>query len=391
MTKQKILLSGTRHSFSLELARLLHAEGHEIFSVETTKYHPSTYSNTISKNFVVAKPRENIDLYIKQLASILEDYKIDIFIPLFEEILFVSQYKAAFPKTCSLFFPDFDVLDQLNNKWLFNQKITSHDILAPKSKLIESDEDLTKPCFDFPYILKPCYSRAAQNIYRLAPSELPPRVEATKEHPWVAQEMIEGNKYCSYTICHKGKVHAHAAYPVKHALDQSSCVRFTSVHHTGIEAWVKKFIALENFSGQICFDFIETEDGEIYPIECNPRATSGLHLFNEIKNLDQAFLGENQEIIRPPHGLSKQLAMGMILVMLSKKHRSHSFLSVFKDFLFTKDVIFHKKDLKPFIFQPYLFVSYCLQSLKSRQSIANWFIQDSNWDSKHRVKVKADK
>ncbi|PCI78055.1 hypothetical protein COB21_01835 [Candidatus Aerophobetes bacterium] len=385
---KNILLSGTRHSFALDLARLLSKADHTVFSVETTKHHPSAYSNAIERNFVISKPRVDINQYIQDLVSIIIQHKIDLFIPLFEEILFISEHKDYFPQTCTLFFPDFDVLDSLNNKWLFNQKLLAYNITAPKSKYIQKDSELSKAPLSCPYILKPCYSRAAQNIYRLTPTSPIPKIHVSLSHPWIAQETIEGEKFCSYTICHAGKIHAHVTYPVTFALDNSSCVRFTSIHHKAIEAWVKNFVELEKFSGQIAFDFIETSDGTLYPIECNPRATSGLHLFTENDHIDQAFLGENKEIIRPLQGISKQIAAGMLLVMVSKKHRSQSFLHVFKNFMVTKDVIFNSSDLKPFLYQPYLFLSYLLQSAKERKSIANWFIQDSNWERNSKKSIK---
>lgn len=385
--KKNILLSGTRHSFALDLARLLSEAGHTVFSAEMTKHHPSAYSNAITKNFVVTKPRVDVDQYIEDLVTIIRRHHIDLFIPLFEEILFISEYKDRFPKHCTLFFPSFDVLDSLNNKWLFNQKMSSYGILSPRSYLLNMQEDLNRLEFDVPFILKPCYSRAAQHIYRIKPgTKNLPTLDISSDHPWIAQEMIIGEKYCSYSICHSGKVHAHATYPVTHALDNSSCVSFTSIYHEKIEQWVKNFTAFENYTGQISFDFIEKENGELYSIECNPRATSGIHLFSPHDHLDEAFLGTNENIIRPKEGVSKHLAAGMLLVMALKRHRQKPFLHILKNFMTTRDVIFNLKDPKPFLFQPYLFLSYTYQSFKERKSIANWFIQDSNWDKTHKKK-----
>lgn len=58
----------------------------------------------------------------------------------------------------------------------------------------------------------------------------------------------------------------------------------------------------ENLSGMFGFDFIEEANGTTYVIECNPRATSGIHLFgNKAPEVTNAFLGylERPEIFNP--------------------------------------------------------------------------------------------
>ena len=50
------------------------------------------------------------------------------------------------------------------------------------------------------------------------------------------------------------------------------------MEHAAARAWVETFVAREGYTGQIAFDFIETEAGVMYALECNPRATSGVHL-----------------------------------------------------------------------------------------------------------------
>jgi hypothetical protein len=42
---------------------------------------------------------------------------------------------------------------------------------------------------------------------------------------------------------------------------------------------VFQFIEASGWNGQISFDMIRQADGSVLPLECNPRATSGLHFF----------------------------------------------------------------------------------------------------------------
>jgi hypothetical protein len=95
---------------------------------------------------------------------------------------------------------------------------------------------------------------------------------------------------------------AHSVYPSQQQWGNKigSSIVFEDVQNPKTQKWVERFISKTNFTGQIGFDFIETADGMLYAIECNPRATSGIHLFNEAPELVERFLhGENTMVVVP--------------------------------------------------------------------------------------------
>src|SRR5690606_21765330 len=59
---------------------------------------------------------------------------------------------------------------------------------------------------------------------------------------------------------------------------QGSSIYFQPVMHAEIERQVASLVKGILYSGQIAFDFIEDAYGKIFVLECNPRATSGVHL-----------------------------------------------------------------------------------------------------------------
>ena len=150
---------------------------------------------------------------------------------------------------------------------------------------------------------------------------------------------------------------------------------FEAIDHPAIERWVKAFVDKEQFTGQIAFDFIEVATGELYAIECNPRGTSGLHLFQEADNLPEAFFQSNH-YTTPTFGYAKQLAWGMFFY--GWKHRKFS--KFMKKFLSLKDVIFSRKDLKPFFFNLVLLVVYFYRSFKLRENLVSMFTFDIDWN-----------
>jgi len=94
---------------------------------------------------------------------------------------------------------------------------------------------------------------------------------------WVAQRYAGSELLCTYAVAHEGRLLAHAAYRAPQTASGAS-VCFRSDADPQAREWVELFVQRTGFSGQIAFDFIRTQDGSLLPIECNPRATSGVHL-----------------------------------------------------------------------------------------------------------------
>jgi hypothetical protein len=71
------------------------------------------------------------------------------------------------------------------------------------------------------------------------------------------------------------------------------------VDQPAIEEWVKRFVRGLNLTGQVSFDFIQTDDGCIYGIECNPRTHSAITLFYNHPNVAEAYLEPGTTMIQP--------------------------------------------------------------------------------------------
>ena len=247
---KRILLTGARSPCALELARNLNHSGHEVIAADTSSFHTLLFSNTVKKFLKFPSPRYYPEEFADALTEIIRKEKIDLLIPVWEEVLYISQIMDRLPQECEVFCSPFDVVHRLHNKWLFTEMLKEFGFAAPQSQYIDSKEDLRNIQLDIPYVLKACYSRASQNIV-IVNDGCPPEVDASKENPWIAQEYLNGKKYCSYSICYQGKVLAHSSYPVEYTIDGSSCLAFVSVHHPGILQWVEKLAKNLNFTGQI--------------------------------------------------------------------------------------------------------------------------------------------
>lgn len=377
---RRILITFARSYLTLELARLLNSQGHTVFVADSLTSPLTSFSNSVKQCFTVPSPRFSPQDFVDSLLKIVEKEKIDLLIPVYEEISCLSKAANLFPSTCKIFCPSFDLYDELQNKWLFQQKLKELGIPALKSFLIKNSSDLSNlPLKE--YALKPCHSRASQFLYKVTPSNRPPSLVYESYNPWIAQEWATGNKFCTYSICYEGTINAHGVYPVSYAIGGNLCVVFEAVNHPKILQWITKFVRETNFTGQIAFDFIEPSKDELYAIECNPRATSGLLLFKPEDQLDKAFFARNQNPILPPAGRSQQVATGMLMYGWKKSAvPNNSLRKYLKTLLTTKDVILRTDDLKPFIFEPFIFGKLWLKSKQLGLTIPDFYLYDHAWN-----------
>lgn len=385
---KNILITFGRSFLSLELARQLKRAGHRVFVADSIPYHVTRYSNAIVKNFVVPSPRFGRQQYLEALLEIVIQEQIELILPVYEEISCLSSAHSLFPPTCKLFCPPFDLYDKLHNKWHFQGMLKEMGFLDVPSWLLQSPEELSKLSCNHPLAIKPCYSRASQKIKKILPNEseldlMQQQIASDVDihNPWVAQQWLEGNKFCTYTICHEGTIYAHGTYPVHYAIDGNSCLTFEAIVHDAIYSWVSRFVKTLQFTGQIAFDFIETKEGKLYAIECNPRATSGLLLFCKKRNLAKALLKENQSVLHPLMGTCRQIAFGMMMYgWRASAIANNSWSRFFTKFIATKDVVFAADDPKPFFFNPWIFAHIWSNSRRLKLSVPAYFTYDHDWN-----------
>lgn len=376
---KRILLTGARSPCALELARHLGHSGHTVIAADTSTMHVIRFSNSIKKFYDFPSPRYDTKGFFEKINRIIRDENIDLVIPIWEEVIYLSRRRDLLPDSCEVFCAPFQLLHDLHHKWNFIKLLGSLGIKAPWSVLLRSSKDFENFEFKKPYILKKCYSRASRAIIKVTDHK-PPQVSIQPENPWIAQEFLQGEKYCSYSVCYQGKVLAHTVYPVQYTMDGSSCVAFEAIDHPRIFEWVKNLARKTSFTGQVAFDFIENEEGGLYAIECNPRATSGIHLFKPEDRLDRAFLNQTEQTIFPKTGNTQQIALGMLMYGLGMGSKEKRFSKYLKKFLTTKDVVFSSRDLSPFLLEPLVLSSYWMKSKKLGISIPVLFTQDLEWD-----------
>ena len=156
--------------------------------------------------------------------------------------------------------------------------------------------------------------------------------------------------------------------------------------HPRIAGWVSDFVRRVNFTGQIGFDFIEDRNGggDLFCIECNPRATSGIMMFTPEDGVDRAFLGtwDPADVpITPGSGVDKMIGLGMLLYGWRPSSRKDRTLRDFvRDFRGASDVVSSPGDQKPALMLPFAYAGILRSCLKYRVGLAEGFMHDHEWD-----------
>ena len=349
----------------------------------------------------------------KPLQHIIIAHQVDWLIPTCEEIFYIAAGLEHLSSLCTVFSEPLEKLEKLHNKWTFIQTVKAMNLPAPQTWLLESEKDLetvikeqilqaesnsnSETTSPQKLVLKPVYSRFASQVQILPLSAREAKqvslaakcdrpVRPTPAMPWVAQTFITGQQYCIYGIAHQGTLTAFAAYPTLFTAGPGSCIYFQSVTHPGLLAWMQTFVTAQQFTGQIAFDIIETPDKVLYPLECNPRAISAIHLFTPQDNLPRAFLvppsvvEPSQNPLVPAPDSPAAITLAMLLYGLPSALATQRFRLWLQSFAQSKDVIFRANDPLPVLHVIVVLFQFVRMSLQQKQSLQRVSTQDIEWD-----------
>ncbi|WLR51152.1 ATP-grasp domain-containing protein [Bacillus tianshenii] len=379
MNTSVVLVTGGRAPATLELIRSLGKQGHRIIVAESFPFHLSKASRYVFKHYDLPSPCKEYERFVSELENIIRAEQVELLIPTCEEIFYIAKAKQHLSKHCRVFVDQFDKLITLHNKYEFIKLAEHVGLVVPKTFLVESTEQLERLADkERPAILKPVYSRFSTSVRKLSGDESLPPLDITPAFPWVYQHYIEGKQYCSYSVAYEGKLLLHSVYETEWTAGGGASITFAPVESEQIKKWVETFVAAYHFSGQIAFDFIKQGEA-LFAIECNPRLTSGIHLFRGV-DISSAFLQSyGQKLIQP--NPEKQVALTLAMVLELSKLRTwkqwKEWLAVMQD---AEDGVYERGDWRPVSYQ---FVSYFHLWRKARRlkiSILEATTEDIQWD-----------
>lgn len=365
---KRVLLTCARIPTALFLARALHKVGAEVHVADPFLIHICKATNSVNTCHKITSPIYDKGAYKKEILDIVAKYKIDLIIPVFEDSIFLAEFYNDIANKCNVLLSDFNLLLKLHNKFEFITFANSLGLLTPTT----FKYDFPAENFDFiknnKYIIKKIYSRSGSGFEAFEAGEkINAAVQPNGEY--IIQEFIPGQLICTCSYAYNGKLLLHTAY--KQLIltpNGTAAVCFQAIDDINIQNSIESFISKINYTGWISFDIIQKPNGDFYYIECNPRTSLGICLFNP-DALAQTLLGISSDIkIRDAVaiGTKAQITLVSIECILRRLFKGLPQSKEIKNLLSSQDIIFDRSDLYPYLYQfiCYVYVKYIALKLK---------------------------
>lgn len=378
------MITGARAPIALDWASRIkkHCPDSFIVMTDSLNFPLGRFSKNSDRYVKTSSPKFSPNDYIKELLDAVNLYKINLIIPTCEEIFYLSKYKESFPQNCLQLFDNFNKLSMLHNKFTFLDIIDESDeIKKPKTFYLNNAQEFLNWCKSNNidnYIIKPVFSRFG--------SEFISKIDETKidhRYPIIAQQKLTGMELCSYNIAVFGKVVAHSCYNPKYRAGPGAGIYFDSHQSSVIADFCENFVKKINYTGQIAFDFFQNQDGKIYPIECNPRGTSGLHLLPRDLNLISKMLRIPELVTKSFSAQRKNersLQVRFAMILFSFKYLKNHKITLLKDFFTTPDIYGIIGERHLHFFQIISFFEIFLRSFKYGFNLKKASTLDIEWD-----------
>lgn len=287
MTAKTILITGARAPVALHLARLFHFAGHQVQLACSMASPMAARSVAVTQFHLLPSPRYDLSGFRDAVAQIVDHHQVDLIIPTCEEVFYLAMIKGDIP--VPIWCPDLSDLTCVHDKFAFINKVRELGLPAPETTLLTSRDQVRDQPFDT--VFKPQWSRFASSVLIKPSAHDRANITPTPQSAWVVQRFVEGDEISVYALANAGKIVGLAQYRSLYRAGKGAGICFAPIDFSAVTDFVARFADGMQWTGQISFDLIRQADGTIMPLECNPRATSGVHFFRQPDAFAQAVLG----------------------------------------------------------------------------------------------------
>ncbi|KAL4734573.1 hypothetical protein BDV11DRAFT_209290 [Aspergillus similis] len=316
-----ILVTGVSMAKGLAIARLLARETpHRIIGADTEPLRftsPGRYSRSIVKFYRLRSPRPgNPRPYLDSLLAVMRKEEVHLWISCSSvvgavedgEVMAMAQTEFGRDHFKAVQF-DSATVKRLHEKDTFIEYIKSLELPVPESHrctsagevqtLLNRGREKGKR-----FILKSIgvNDKARGKMMTLLPlddeeatSSYLAALDISKSTPFLLQEYITGEEYCTHSLVVRGEVKAFVACPSSDMLMHY----IATPPDSALSAKMLEFTTRvaerggEEFTGHLSFDFLvrgRGEEARLSPIECNPRAHTAVVLFQHTPEMAHAYL-----------------------------------------------------------------------------------------------------
>ncbi|MBU6379617.1 MAG: ATP-grasp domain-containing protein [Gammaproteobacteria bacterium] len=368
------LLTLGRLPKALEVARALHAAGVRVLIAEPFERHLSGVSRAVADSFVVTAPALDRQAYLADLLRIVHEQAVDLVVPISEEIVHVAALHGRLPAGCRLWsMPQAEIL-AVHDKGRFIDTCRAAGVAAPETHPSDTLEAAALAA-SADYVLKPVSSCSGRGVRILRRSEPVPQVTERA----IVQRFVAGELVSSFSIARQGEVLLTVLYRGA-VLQGTVAVCFERIDiPPAVDAWIRRFVAHTGFDGFVSFDLMIDVAGVVHGLECNPRATSGIH-FVDPEGLAAVML-DPQRAAAPglrPERLAQQFYP--CLTETQKSMFSARFRHNLQCLRTAREVTWQRQDPWPFIGMPYTAWNIIALAARKRMTFGEVAMLDFAWE-----------
>lgn len=325
-----VLITGARAPVAIDLSRAFLAAGYKPTLADSVM--PWAAQASKAKSGPIRRhppPRYEFDAFVAWLTAYVRNENPALIVPTCEEVFYVAAAAELGGFSNRVFASDLETLRTLHSKIKFPHLLDSIGVDAPKTWKVRTQSDLDElPGSSRDFVFKPEFSRFGTATLIRPEPKVVEGLPFGKGQSWAVQRFISGDEICFWSAARDGKIVAHAAYRPLWRHGRSAAYAFEHVDLASALSVAQAVAKSIDFTGHLSFDMILTSDGRAIPIECNPRAVSGLHLCDAQASLAHRIMGScdtPMDIAKRRHlslamaclGLPSAIASGRLRVFLS--------------------------------------------------------------------------
>ncbi|WP_136068794.1 ATP-grasp domain-containing protein [Modicisalibacter radicis] len=289
---RRVLITGARAAAALDLARDFAAAGWEPHLADCVPARMASWSRAPARVHRYPAPRHQSAAFRERIVELVDTFDIELVVPTCEEVFYLAAPAMQGRLEARLCASPLPTLRRLHDKLAFARHCAASGLPVPASHPIDSVRDLT----DFAdtsrdWVFKPRFGRFGDRT-RVAPGpcELT-AITPGPDAPWMAQQRIIGEEACFYAVARRGELVAFAAYGSEWRLQGGASYAFdplTSQRERVLSDIAARLARSAGIHGQFACDVMFDTAGSPFLLECNPRATSGVHLLAGAGDLARA-------------------------------------------------------------------------------------------------------
>lgn len=385
--QRSVLLTLGRLPVSLELARAFAAAGWRVVVLDSISWHLCRASKAVHKCIKVPSPKAHPEGYKKTILTIVLNEGIELVVPISEEGVYIASLSDSLPESVKLLSVQQAEWIRLHDKWQCMTFLHNAGLSVPHtetlSTALSSSTKATKRC-----VLKKRLTAAGSGLQILDIGQSYPAVNNAED--WIVQPLLSGPELCVFSVFHDGALQLRVGY-AGILMDGSVSVAFERIElPLDVVQWLIRFGEVTQYTGMASFDFMQNDDSKWCALECNPRATSGIHFIDP----EQLAIG----MTRPGNA-----SMQSDLIYKLGKHRMEFWSSftlcfsqrgratasqtqgttglkpILRVLKTNVDVTWSKADPMPFLTMPLVNIPLLWRSFRQRKTLAECVIADINW------------